>query len=523
LRGTIVFGVLLVMLIVFGAAVAARPRTAHDAPVPKAGGGTATVVVVGGSGSAVTAGATAGAASASAAAAGLDGGAADAASGADASAEDAGPVRLLDRPLRVVTIGWDLAAPGLLVNGGPAPGAKSEFSAAGVDVHLASVDSMQAVEVAMARGGADKDGADVAIVAMPELVSSYERLRALSPEIFFVVGFSRGREAVVASRDALPTPPVKGDVHLAAVPGSTAGFVALFVLDAAGIPPSGVQFVSPTSKADDAPLAAIDRGVTDPASAGRPNLLLTTADMPRLVPFVAVAQRGMLEKNGRALAAWARVWLEGTQKLAADAPTAARQIAASPGAPDPLSLLKRLGEVTPATLGDNVRMAGLSGRGALTLDRLFERAWQLFRGADVLATPIPEAVPVSSAVIASIARSSPALVDPPAVRSGGGPEGGPKKAEGGAAEKGKSILVHRQPEGKLDEEGLIAQAGFLAAVFERSSIRVAVQPAGAVDAGKTKKVIERVQDRFDVPPGRLIPARAALGKGAAALEILAVP
>jgi hypothetical protein len=60
-------------------------------------------------------------------------------------------------------------------------------------------------------------------------------------------------------------------------------------------------------------------------------------------------------------------------------------------------------------------------------------------------------------------------------------------------------------------------------VFERSPIRVAVQPAGVVDVGKTKKVIERVQDRFDVPPGRLTPARAALGKGAAALEILAVP
>jgi hypothetical protein len=413
------------------------------------------MVVVAGSGSgAASAGVASASAGASAAAAttGLDGGATDAASSADASAaEDAGPLRLLDRPLRVVAIGWDLAAPGLLVNGGPAPNAKSEFSAAGVEMHLASVDSMQAVEVAMARGGADKDGADVAIVAMPELVSSYERLRALSPEIFFVVGFSRGREAVVASRDALPTPPVKGDVHLAAVPGSTASFVALFVLDTAGIPPSGVQFVSPTSKVDDAPLAAIDRGVTDPASGGRPNLLLTTADMPRLVPFVAVAQRGMLEKNGRALAAWARVWLEGTQKLAADAPTAARQIAATQGAPDPLSLLKRLGEVTPATLGDNVRMAGLSGRGALTLDRLFERTWQLFRGADVLATPIPEAVPVSSGVIASIARSSPGLVDPQAARMGGGPEGGPKKTEGGAAEKGKSILVFRQPEGKFDE------------------------------------------------------------------------
>jgi hypothetical protein len=505
-REKVVFGLLLMMLIAFGGILITRERQAHQAPAPPAEG-----QVPAGSGSA--------AASASAF---VDGGPSDAAVEAvlDAGPADAGPPKLLDRPLRVIAMGWDLAAPGLLVNGGREPGSASEFSAAGLTVHIASVDSMAAVEAAMARGGADKDGADIVIVAMPSFVASYERLRALSPEIFFVAGFSRGREAVVSAKGGLPTPPLKGEVKLAAgAAGDPASFLGLFVLDLAGIPPGDVKLAPADARADEAPFGAIDRGSVDPATSPRKTLLLTTADTPRLIPYVAVAQRGLLEKSGRAAAAWARVWLEGTRKLAADAPSGARQVTSVQGAPEPLSLLKRLGEVSPATLGDNVRMAGLSGRGALTLEALFQRTWQLWRGAGVLATPAPELPPISNAVIAALARSEPALVDPPAMRGG---ETDPKKG-GAAADRGKTLLVNRQPEGKLDEEAFVAAAGLVAAVFERSPIRVAVHQGAIVDALRTKRLIERVQDRFDVPAGRLTPAKAVLGKGAAAVEVLAIP
>jgi hypothetical protein len=190
------------------------------------------------------------------------------------------------------------------------------------------------------------------------------------------------------------------------------------------------------------------------------------------------------------------------------------------GAPEPLALLKRLGEISPATLGDNVRMTGLSGRGALTLEVLFQRTWQIWRGAGVLATPAPELPPISNAVIAALARSEPALVDPPVIRGG---EGSDPKKGGPAADRGKTLLVSRQPEGKLDEEAFVGAAGLIASVFDRSPIRVAVHQGAAVDAPRTKRVIERVQDRFDVPAGRLAPAKAALGKGPGAVEVLAVP
>lgn len=517
MREKIVFGLLLIMLVAFAAILVRRERLPHQAPAPLVDG---LSPITAGSGVPAAGGSAAG----GSAAVPLDGGPLDAAVEAttalDGGPSDAGAPKLLDRPLRVVTMGWDLAAPGLLVNGGLAPTPTSEFGAAGLSVHIASVDSMAAVEAAMARGGADKDGADIVIVAMPSLVASYERLRALSPEIFFVTGFSRGREAVVSAKGGIPSPPFKGELKLAAAaPGDAAAFLGLFVLDLAGFPPGEVRIAPLDARVEDAPLAAIDRGAVDPASSPRKTLLFTTADTPRLVPYVAVAQRGLLEKSGRAAAAWARVWLEGTRKLAADAPSGARQVAAVQGAPEPLTLLKRLGEMAPATLGDNVRITGLSGRGALTLEVLFQRTWQIWRGAGVLATPAPELTPVSNAVIAALARAEPALVDPPPARAS---EADGKKGSA-ALDRAKTLLVSRQPEGKLDEEAFVGSAGLTAAVFERSPIRVAVHQGAAVDAAKTKRIIERVQDRFDVPAGRLSPAKASLGKGPGAIEVLAVP
>lgn len=520
MRRAIVFGLLVVMLFAFGGLLAVRPRSAHDAPAPpgdSAPGATAQTASTGQAGASASAGAAA-VVLADAAAPGDGGPTASATS--SAKEPNARPEPLLDRPLRVVSIGWELAAPGLLVNGGMTPSPTSEFSAAGLTVHLAAVDGMASVEAAMARGGADKDGADVALVALPSFVASYEKLRALSPEVFFVVGWSRGREALVSSHDALPSPPVKGELKMAAVAGEPAAFLGLFVLDAAGIAPADVRLVAPGSKVEDAPLAAIDRGVEGGPDAARKNLLLTTADTPRLIPFVAVSPRGMLEKSGPALSAWARVWLEGMKRLAADAPSGARQVAAVRGAPDPLALLKRMGEMAPATLGDNARVAGLSGRGALTLEVLFQRSWQLWRGVGLLATPSPDAAPVSNAVVATIARAQPSLVEPPAVRPSEGQDG--KKFDG-ASDKGKALFVHRLPEGKLDEDALVASAGLLATVFERSPVRIAVHQGGAVDGARTKRMIERIQDRFDIPPGRLVPAKSALGKGAAAIEVLAAP
>ncbi len=425
----------------------------------------------------------------------------------------------MDRPLRAATLGWDLAAPAVLANGGLDPAETGDFAAAGVVTSLRPMDGMATIEGALARGGADKDGADVAVVPFSDLVASYERLRALSLEVFFVVGWARGREALVSTRDALPSSADKpegkaGDkpsVSMVGAVGEAATFLGLFALNENGIPPGAVHLVARGGAPDDPPLAAVDRDV--PGETARRTILLTTADATRLVPFVAVAQRGLLEKNGKALAAWSRVWLEAEKKLDADPPAAARAVAAAPGAPDLIVLLKRLGEIAPASLGDNARAFGLSGRGALTLDALFQEAWRTWRAAGALVTPAPEAAPIDGTILAALARSNPSLATPV-------PKARPVPANPDAL---KALLTYRQPEGKVDDAALLAATGLLADVFERSALRVVVTRAGAVDAAATKKLVEEVEQRFDLAPGRVLAGKKAPAKAGAAVEVLAAP
>lgn len=490
MRVKIVFGLLLGLFGGFGALYATRERPAHQAPVV---------------------------ASASASPAASASASGSASSSASAPSGDAGPVKLMDRPLRVISLGWDLGAPAVLANGGLEPAPTSDFSAAGLDVRVTSVDAVSAVESALARGGADKDGADVAVIPFCTFVAAYEQLRALSPEAFFVVGFSRGREALISAKPALPGPPAdaKTTVGLVGSAGDPATFLGLFALDANGVPPGAITLVAPAAaKSDDPPLAAIDRGaVPDPGA--RRNVLITTADASRLVPFVAVAQRGLVEKHGGALAAWARVWLEAAKKLGDDPPTAARRIAAASGAPEPLALLKRLGDISHASLADNARLVGLSGRGGLSLGALFQETWRLWRAAGVIATPAPEDVPVSGAVIAALVRNNPSLIPPPRAL--------PARPAPAGVDALKVLFTFRQPEGKLDEGALQASAALYAEIFERSPLRVEVVRGAGVDAAATKKLIDGLEQRFDVAPGRVLAGKKAPPKASGSIEVLAAP
>ncbi len=497
MRQRIVFVLLLGLLAASGVLVLSRDKTAHkapDAPPPPA----------------LPSGEAAPKTGASASAAGSG----SASASSTAPIADAGPVKLFDRPLRVAALGWDLAAPAILANAGLDAGAKSELTAAGLDAKIFIADSMTSVEGALARGGADKDGADVAVVPLSHFVASYERLRALSPEVFFVVGWSRGREALVSTREGLPAPTDKGVDLKAGLPmvgaaGEPATFLGLFALDANGIPPSAVKLVTQGSKPDDPALAAVDRDAAPPQEA-RHSILLTTADATRLVPFVAVAPHGLLDKNPKAMAAFARAWLEGARKLEADAPGAARQIASASGAPEPIALLKRLGEISSASLYDNARSVGLSGRGALTLEALFQKSWQLWRGVGALATPAPDAAPINTTVVAALAQSSPALLAPPKP---------PVVAT--AKDDARALLTFKEPEGKLDEPGFLSTSALLAEAFERSPLRIAVARGGALDGAATKKTAADIEARFDVATGRLAVAKKVPPKASASLEVLA--
>ncbi|MRG96746.1 hypothetical protein [Polyangium spumosum] len=499
MRQKIVFVLLVCLLGGYGAIFVTRSRAQHTAPAPEGGGAEASLPAPSESTSAA---ASAAASVAPAPNGSTSAGPAPVANGstsASAPAADAGTAPLMDRPLKVVSLGWELAAPALLANEGQAPGPKSVFTTAGLDVRVSVADAMSVVEEALARGGGDEKGADVAVLPLPTFVAAYERLRALSPEVFFVVGFSQGREAFAAAET-----PKKGAPILVGTPGSPATFVGLFMLDIQGVPASSVKIVAPGSREEkDASYVAFDRMEMGADAAAGHKIVLTTADTPKLVPLVAVAPRGLIADKERALAALADGFSKGQSMLAKDPPGGARIVAAAKGAPEPLALLRRLGDMKSASLRDNTKLAGLAGRGALTLQTLFGRTWQLYRAASLLATPPPSPPPIATSVIATLARSG----------FGTLPE---MSGEGGGDLEGTKSLVEFRQE-KLDEEALIDTIGLLAAVFERNVLRVAVAGAagpGSVDAAKTKKVIEAAAGRYNLQPWRLVAQKRTGSKGA---------
>jgi hypothetical protein len=411
--------------------------------------------------------------------------------------------------IRVVGPGWDVLAPGLIANQGREPGNESEFRALGLRVTIAPADTMAAVESALARGGADAQGADIAVVPLPLLAASYERIRALDPKIFYVAGWSRGREAVLAGKASMQTLPASGPVTVAGSPAATSTYLAFTVLDLAGIPPARVDLVSPDKSAEASFMTwDLESGVEKPQ---RP-IAITTADATRLVPLVAVAQASWAKDKQDALRAWVRGWVAGQIKVRGDAAGCARTIGSMPGAPDPLVLVQRLGSLSWASLADNARMAGLSGRGAVTTESLFQHAWRVWRDAGLLTTPPPESPATEPAIIASLVRSGWSVEEPgskDATRT-------PSHADGPV------LLVVRTTAGKLDEDALLATTGWVTGLFDRSRIRVAIRGPGGVDSRKTKTILDTVADRFDVAPDRLVEGKKVVGPGQASVEVLGV-
>lgn len=403
---------------------------------------------------------------------------------AKASTDEATPQE--PEPLRVVALGWEVLAPGVLANGGMAAGEDSRFRDVGLDVTFAAVSDAEQVEVRLGRGGKDEKGADVALMPLPAFVASYERLRALSPQVFFVVAWSRGRDAMVGDAELLLHPP-RGEVRVSAEAGSSEALLALFALDQAGVSPGRVKLVDGGTPKKRASLQAVQRRKSRQLDARR--LVMSTADATHLVPVVAVAPAGVVERRRAALGRWSRTWMNGAQTLAADPAQAARQLAAQKSAPEAVDLIDALGWLKFTDLRGAASAAGLSGRGAVNLDALFHRTWDLWREVGLLTTPPPERVPLSGTIIADLARETRAVTTTP----------GRPVARGEA----ETLLVHTVPGRRLDadaESALVNEVGFLAGVFSRSTLEVWIPRSPEAAA----RVAHHASERFGLAEGRVV-------------------
>jgi hypothetical protein len=298
-------------------------------------------------------------------------------------------------------------------------------------------------------------------------------------------------------------------VKLAGSPSATETFLGLFLLDLAGVPASRVELVDPGARGTaPAALRAVLRGAKQ-----RPpgKLLVTSADAPNLIPIVAVAPRGFIAAHAADLEAWARVWLAGVGALAGDVPAGARRVAALQGAPPVVAVIEALGQLEFASLRENAAAAGLSGRGALTLDELFRTAWRIWRDAGVLTTPPPDAAPLYTGLVASLVRADPgAAAAIPRARS----------LAAAADQRPEVLLAVRAPAskdtGKLDAEAFVQRIGFLAGVFDRLPLRVSV----AGDPKTAQLLADMARDRFGLRPSQLSVGKPAPARPPGAIEVL---
>lgn len=447
-----------------------------------------------------------------------DAGVADARADADAAVV---PPKPAERPLRVAALGWELVAAGVALD------------ATTPAIELAPETALDAIEARLARGGVDPAGADIAILPLPAFVASYERLRALDPRAFAVVGFSRGREEVHAAAGVLLKPPAgteevrvvafvpatAGDISSRAVGSESASVLGLFTLDLMGVLPARVRFVPPAvPEAKTALLSAIVRGATDDRK-----LAFSTADASRLVPLVAIAPKGKIDESEAKLRDFLKVWMSGVEGAKKDAAAVAQKLAKKEGAafaagvggaPEAIALLERMGQVDGAKLADESTLIGAGARGPYTLETVLQRTWQLARGGGLATSAAPDPLPIDARVVAGLGLATPTAKD--AADAGDADAGVLAFA---ALPAGVTPLVVYRADATSDAAAVAARIGFLSNVFERAAFRVSAK-GGEKSA---RAIATMAKERFDVPMARLATTTTEPQGTMASVEIVALP
>lgn len=443
----------------------------------------------------------------------------------DAATEAAAP-KPVERPLRVTALGWELVAAGVALTA--ADGGVLE----GPAIELAPEAALDAVEARLARGGTDPVGADVAVMPLPAFVAAYDRLRALEPRAFAVVGFSRGREEVHANAGALlKAPPAADEVKLVAFGPATssdsaakaagsesATVLGLFALDLLGVPPARIRLVAPgATDAKAAAISAVVRGAAEDRK-----LAFSSADASRFVPIVAVAPKAQLDANEPKMREFAKAWLDGLERSRKDASNVARRLAnkeALPlgagvgGAPEAIALLERLGQIEAVSLAQQRTFIGASATGPVTLDALTQKTWSLARAGGLTTSAAPSPLPIDERVALAIAPA-------PAPRHAPAGEGSADAGAFAPLPTGTTpLLVYRAVDAQTDAAAVAAQIGFLAGVFEHAAFRVTAK--GGDKAARA--IAGQARDRFDVAPSRLATAAGEPAGAFATVEIVSLP
>lgn len=430
---------------------------------------------------------------------------ADAAPPASASSSAQPPLDAASAPARVqslhvVAASWEAVATLLAANGGLSTTDGSAARKAGLDVQVEVLGSQRDVEDCLARGGGEGAGADVAVMWLPTMVACDERLGALSLQAFFVAGWSRGREVLLASNPGAIARPRSARETLVYAQDEGASALAAFALGEATTPPT----IRVVHDADAGAFAALVRPLAADRPASAPSkAVLSTAEASRLIPLVAVAPQGFVEGHASALASLVRAWLDGEASARKDVTAMVRKIAAEPGAPDPASMIERLGWMVTSDDADEARALRPTDPGAMSVQSLYRLQATLLEGAGVLSIH-----PRDRAVVAPT----------PLVQAVGSPPVPPPGDVASPAADAKVWLAHRVD--GSDPHAIAREIATLAGIFERSAVRVSARPPSLA-----RDIASAVHDDVGLPDARIViaPGPPADPASKVLLEVLAAP
>ena len=407
--------------------------------------------------------------------------------------------------VRVVAVGYDVLAPGIVANGGVGPDSKeSAFRSNGVDARLRAVADDDAIAAALARGGDLGEGAHVAVLALPTLIAHEERLRALELSVVHVAAWSNGRHALHGPTSNAGSAIVDlgsddAKRERIAIVGSRedpSAILALTLFDLAGADVSRIRWEEPGTAAARSAHWSIAGGSS--ALPTRGALVASTADAPRLIPYVIVAPAAEVRRDSEAIGRFVESWCDGAERLRRDPAGAARFLAEQPGAPDAVTLIEQLGELDLVGARESARVLGLAGRSPVTIDALHAHSARLLRDAGA-AAPSPSRSLVAHEPIAYAVRARPDAFD--------------EQRFSRERVARSSPLVHHETRARGDE--LVAQVAFLAGAFDAG--RIGLSTPGH-ERGHVRLVGE-VTARYDLDTERFTAADGTRARGVTIVEV----
>jgi len=360
------------------------------------------------------------------------------------------------RALRVVSLQWELTAPESIM----------ADSAAGAPfaVETTVTTGLDSLQARLARGGADRDGADLAVMSIADFAVTRDKLTALDLRVVQVLGFARGKIELVRTAEAHKA----GDnLVIAASTVPLGAWLGVFGVDA---PRDHLRFV--TLDAPEAKAAHYRAGPRLVPLAATEKVQFSLADASRLVPLVVAAPRATATGLARELEAFNAAHQKAVAIVERDAAAAAQRVSRLAGAPDALAMVERLGEVE--WIGADAQGQALT----MTQGLLAEGTARLVR-ASVVSTPVHEGV------------------DP--FVDAGAPISGPADAGKAAATADAGGPAGARVLTSMRGEGLSVRAcGLLAYAFPRAQVLVSGKEAPALVA-QVKAVFPTVADRVSAP------------------------